>query len=58
MGGEVLSLDPSHSRPPLVSMRREEAKKKANFPDKLPLKPADWVIAKFPDAPAWPKEGR
>ncbi len=54
----MLSLDPSHSRPPLVSMRREEAKKKANFPDKLPLKPADWVIAKFPDAPAWPKEGR
>jgi hypothetical protein len=41
-----------------MSMCRKEAMKKANFPGKLPLKPADWVIAKFPDAPAWPEEGR
>ncbi len=58
MGGEVLSPAPSHSPSPLVSMCREEALKKANIPDKLPMKPADWVIAKFPAAPAWPKEGR
>ena len=32
-------------------MRREEALKKANIPDKLPLKPDAWVIAKFPAAP-------
>jgi hypothetical protein len=58
MSGGVLSPPPSHSPPPLVSMCRDEALKTANFPDKLPRKPADWVIAKFPDAPEWPKEGR
>ena len=26
-------------------MRREKALEKANFPDKLPLEPAAWIIA-------------